>query len=149
MELFVNRIKKSQLNPDSMFNLPHLSTRQFAFSVGETSLADSCQLICHGFARSVIYHDDCFTRICSINIRCQRNYLHTVQIFVRSIIAQNHRRSLFVDLSTNRWFEIHPPNFTAFHHSRLPPSLLPSRGLRLRAARLLPFGGRQHPAREK
>src|SRR5690242_3694719 len=87
---------------------------------------------------NAIYRDVSFARVQLVDITRQRNYLHAIEKFIGNVVADNHRRALFFDLTTDRWIEIDPPHLTALHRQRLQSWLQPTQAPQLRVLHLEP-----------
>ena len=93
----------------------HVSARQLARKIHKTPFADRGDLIGHGFAGIPFEPDERLARKNALHARSERYDLYTVEVTIRGVIADDHGRSGFLDLSSNGRIKTDPPHLTSFH----------------------------------
>jgi hypothetical protein len=90
-----------QLQLDGFLNPAHFFLRKGACSPEKPLLADSGQLVCHGFAFFSVKKHGCFARVQTIDIAGKRHNLNTIKGLVGGIVTYDYGRPLLSDLTAD------------------------------------------------
>ena len=139
--------RHTQMRFDGVFDGAHvccLKRAELSFEAGFVCCHD---LVGHRLVAFAVYRHQSFARIGATSAAGGRHNHDSGQISVGCVIADNHRWPRLCDLGADRWVELDPPDFTAFHGSCLWPVRCTTVLRQLRAPGLLPWLCSHHPTR--
>ena len=97
--------------------------RQFPDALLEPLLAHRRDLVCHRLAPIALDQNIGFARIETADVTRHRDDLYSIEMPVGRIVADDDSRAGLTDLSADRGIEAYPPDLTAPHRLRHPPTL--------------------------